>query len=500
MFRFARRATSTTYRTAAVLGMAFGIRESAPYETPSKLKIAPNQLVEKQFRLDTEAGSAAKIRELVLSTPGYTRVTYNALGRENVIRVSSDSEEILDAIEVVGRGSHGLEVRTRSPIGSKGHLLTEIFLAQPAEVQDVVSTGNGVIVLEEEVVVNNRPDADLKISHTGNGRLYALSTDSVLRSLNLSLSGSGELHLNVPTIKLAESAELSLASSGTLKVFAMNVHAADMKLAVAGSGDIRLSSQTLAVKDKLSVSMAGSGDARVFSSSLNAPEINLSIAGSGDIRVAAQDQLVAKKMSSSIMGSGDISIASRLAQCESHDISIAGSGDVDAGSILVKATNASIMGSGDSIVQVSDELKYSKMGSGSITHVGDAPRSVSGSDGKGIKQTHRYDLHALIDKLALQAPSAIPAKEEAFDHITVRSNSIYEYHVEIRSWSELFAKAREFFGLGPGPTPPPAPLAPPAAALPVQAGTQAQAAGCEYRRGESGDLRGKLPSGGKRTP
>lgn len=491
MFRFARRAIPTTYRTAAVIGMAFGIRESAPYETPSELKIAPNQHVEKQFRLDNEGASIAKIRELVLSTPGYTRVTYNALGRENVIRVSSDSKEILDAIEVVGHGSHGLEVRTRSSIGSKGHLLTEIFLAQPAEVQDVESTGNGVIVLEEDVLINNRPDAELKISHTGSGRLYALNTDSVLQSLNLSLSGSGGLHFNVPNIKVAESTELSLASSGSLRVLATTLQAASVKLAVAGSGDILLTSQTLAVKDKLSASMAGSGDARVSSSSLNASDIELSIAGSGDIRVAAQDQFVVKNMSSSVMGSGDISIASRLAQCDSHDIAIAGSGDVDVGSIAVKTTKASILGSGDLVVQVTDELKYSKKGSGCIKYVGNAPRSVSGSGGKGVEPAHRYDIHSLIDKFAWQAPSVIPAKEEAFNHITVRSNSIYEYRLEIRSWSELFAKAQEFFGFGPTPPPPP-----PAAALPAQS---AQSVGYEYHREKSGDLSGKLPAGDKRA-
>lgn len=491
MFRFARRAIPTTYRTATVIGMAFGIRESAPYETPSELKIAPNQRVEKQFRLDNEGASIAKIRELVLSTPGYTRVTYNALGRENVIRVSSDSEEILDAIEVVGRGSHGLEVRTRSSIGSKGHLLTEIFLAQPAEVQDVESTGNGIIVLEEDVLINNRPDTELKIAHTGSGRLYALNTDSVLRSLNLSLNGSGDLHFNVPNIKVAESTELSLASSGSLRVFATTLQAACVKLAVAGSGDIRLTSQSLAVKDKLSASTAGSGDVSVYSSSLNTANIKLSIAGSGDIRVAAQDQFVAKKMSSSIMGSGDISIASQLAQCDSHDITIAGSGDVDAGSIVAKTTKASILGSGDLVVQVTDELKYNKKGSGSIKHVGNAPRSVSGSGGKGIKPAHCYDIHSLIDKFVSQALLAIPAKEEAFDHITVGSNSIYEYHFEIRSWSELFAKAQEFLGFGQ--TPPP----PPAAALPAQS---VQSVGYEYRREKSGDLSGKIPAGDKRAP
>lgn len=441
--------------TAAVFGAAFGIRESSVYETPHELQIAPNQRLEKQFRFNADDPAATmKIDELMLATPGYTRVSYNAIGRENVIRVSSDSQAHLDAVEVVPRGSHGLEVRTKKhhSYSSGGHLLTEIFLAQPAEVNTIASAGSGVAVVEENVLVVNQPEAAVSIKHSSSGKLFVSSSaDTLVRSLDVSLSGSGDVHLAVPNVTVIDKATLAVGASGNVRVFTNTLDAKSVNLAMAGSGDIQLATQTLSGRKSISSAVAGSGTVRVYSASIASPKIKLAIAGSGDIRIGAQDQLTAQLIKSGIAGSGDIVIAARTAQCEEHDIGIAGSGDVDAGDLVVKNAKVSIIGSGDSIVQVSDTLKYSKMGSGGVKHVGPPPASVTGSGWhKEVKQIYRYDSRSVLDKIASgwRAPTAIPAPVEAFSTIAVNSSSSssYHYHVEIRSWSDLVERAQDFFG------------------------------------------------------
>ncbi|TYZ66042.1 hypothetical protein PybrP1_003055 [[Pythium] brassicae (nom. inval.)] len=480
MFRFATRASK--HRTAGIFGAAFTIRESTKYDTPSELKIAPNQRVEKQFRFGDEQTAAMKIDSLKLEVPGYTRVSYNAIGRENVIRVSSDTDALVDAVRAIPHGSHGLELYTEEPFGSSGHLLIEIFLAQPAEVKEISCAGSSVTVVEDGVLMNNHPDEEVVVKQSGSGDLFVTSGDTLVRSLSLALSGSGSLHFSAPNVVAVDKTSLSLAASGTLQMFANRLETGSAKLGVAGSGEVQLGTQALIAKEKVSASMAGSGKARVFSSTIHTPQVKCSIAGSGDIRVGAQDVLAATSLKSSIAGSGDITIAARTAQCDSHGISIAGSGDVDAGDVAVTGTKVSIIGSGDSIVQAVESIKYSKLGSGTIKHVGPAPRNVSGSGSThALQQLYRHDTRSVSDRIAMgwKAPTAIPVKEEAFDKITVRPSSrsrhssSHDYHVEIRSWSDLVSQVQGLFGFNTRPAPmvsmPPMPPIPPMAAPPTGA-------------------------------
>lgn len=459
MFRFATRA-STQHSATGVLGAAFPIHESAKYETPRELKIAPNERVEKQFRVGDDGAAAMKIDRLKLDVPGYTRVSYNTVGRENVVRVSSDTDALVDAVRVIPLGSYGLELCTTKPLASSGHLLVEIFLAQPSEVAEISSAGPGVTVVGESVLVTNCPDKDVVVKQSGSGGLFVTSGDMLVRSLSLALSGSGSLHFAARNVTFIHKTSLALADSGSLHLLANQLETSSVKLGVAGSGVVQLGTQTLVAKEKLGLSVAGSGDARVYSGAIHTPQVKCAIAGSGGIRVGAQDVLAATSLKSSIAGSGDITIAALTAQCDTHDISIAGSGDVDAGDVAVKSTTVSIVGSGDSIVQAVESITYSELGSGVIKHIGPAPLSVSGNGSTHrLQQLFRHDTRSVSDRIAVgwKAPTAIPVKEEAFDKITVRPSSLWSsgdsrhYHVEIRSWSDLVDQVQGLFGFGTRP-------------------------------------------------
>jgi hypothetical protein len=91
----------------------------------------------------------------------------------------------------------------------------------------------------------------------------------------------------------------------------------------------------------------------------------ISVAGSAD--VVAPD-LDCDTFSVSVAGSASFDLDGA---CDALDIEIAGSGNVDTAGLMVERAEVSISGSGDVVVNASDELLVAIAGSGDVLYLGD---------------------------------------------------------------------------------------------------------------------------------
>lgn len=122
------------------------------------------------------------------------------------------------------------------------------------------------------------------------------------------------------------------------------------------------------------VSVAGSGNVVSRSDFKNLNDVRVAISGSGDIQLS----LSAQNVKSSIAGSGNMQLKGST---NSLDISIAGSGDLNADGLQAQTATVSISGSGNSEVNVQQDLDVRVAGSGDVYYRGrpSVRSKVSGS-------------------------------------------------------------------------------------------------------------------------
>jgi hypothetical protein len=136
------------------------------------------------------------------------------------------------------------------------------------------------------VYVTVRDINSVEISGSGN---VSFKDGLHAKSLNISVSGSGDVVGKVETKELA----CDISGSGNMK---LSGHAESSSISVSGSGDY--SAREVATAST-SVQVSGSGNASINASN----SINASVSGSGDVRYTGGAQHVVKSKS----GSGDIS-------------------------------------------------------------------------------------------------------------------------------------------------------------------------------------------------
>ncbi|MFA6391887.1 MAG: head GIN domain-containing protein [Patescibacteria group bacterium] len=129
----------------------------------------------------------------------------------------------------------------------------------------------------------------------------------------------------------------------------------------------------LSVDDLSRIGISGSGEI-ITDGTLKADELTIQISGSGK----ADMVLDVKNLAVNISGSGEFLMAGTATD---QNIKISGSGDYNAKNMVSKNAVISISGSGDGILNATDELDVTISGSGDIQYVGSPSltQSISGS-------------------------------------------------------------------------------------------------------------------------
>jgi hypothetical protein len=118
----------------------------------------------------------------------------------------------------------------------------------------------------------------------------------------------------------------------------------------------------LQVKDLDSISTSGSGN--VDCSGLSTSNLIIKTSGSGDIDIS---NLITTSIDINSSGSGNYTLAG---ETDSLNLSFSGSGACNAGDLKSKECKIKATGSGDFIVNISDDLNVSINGSGDVSYIG----------------------------------------------------------------------------------------------------------------------------------
>jgi hypothetical protein len=190
------------------------------------------------------------------------------------------------------------------------------------------------------------------ILHIGTeGRMHNVSVLDVYLTMNkidlLKINGSGDLYC-----------------SG-------DIQANGLKIILEGSGDAEIE---LDDAKNVEAVVNGSGNISIENVSGN---FSAAISGSGDLEV---DHVLAEKCILFMNGSGDAELEG---SCVNLTISIMGSGDIDAGELKAVDADVEIMGSGNCVIKVANNLSAKINGSGDLVYYGSPGRVNVITNGSG---------------------------------------------------------------------------------------------------------------------
>lgn len=389
-------------------------------------RVAPNQNFEKRWTLGKSPDAIEKLKIVV---PGLVYVSHDAT-RPSSVRISSDSAEILEHVEISSDGPEIVRVRAKGYMN--GHLLTEVSLQRASAIHSLSCAGSATTVVEDGVLLNNDKQRSLELKATGSGDVFVGSSVPIqVNSMHINRGGSGDVQVVAPAIYCKAETHIRVQASGDVNVFTNDLQSQSAHLEVSGSGDVNVEvANAFDVSDKLRTSIAGSGKVNAFCRSIDAATIASAIAGSGNSTVAAWEKLAASTMKTDIAGSGNVTVACGGAGVTSlQEINIAGCGNVDLADVFADTARISVAGSGNVALRVGAEAHESFFGSGDVEYVGGQPREVytSGvraSYASAHKKSHVARPLAVSLGYKQRFPSPIPLREAAFSQIRACHASI----------------------------------------------------------------------------
>lgn len=209
----------------------------------------------------------------------------------------------------------------------------------------------------------------------GNGNMTS-ETRNVSDYDHVSLEGSMEVEL----VAGREGRVTVEAESNLMEYVLTEVSGGNLKISVEKGVNLNPSRNnkikiTVPFETLRGLSLTGSGD--IYNSDrITARDFDLKLTGSGDMRIDLNSQNVTAKLT----GSGDIVLRGKA---ENFKCTVTGSGDFKAYELQTRTADASVMGSGDVQLSVSQELKARIAGSGDIKYRGNPKKEDFKTTGSG---------------------------------------------------------------------------------------------------------------------
>ncbi|GLE10690.1 hypothetical protein PINS_up022907 [Pythium insidiosum] len=331
--------------------------------------INERQRVQQTWTLLAEdrASSGAAIEKLKIQTPGVTVVSWRPELRQTrdddavvaEIRVSSDARTLLDSVDVRSKAPFRAIVGFRAPRGgsdvARGHLLTEIHVADARQLRSVAAAAGADVVIHDDVLCTASPRSDdevhasvphkLKLAAVGRSRLSVdcRATPLNVRRLDVAVAGGGAVALALPSLTVSNAVCMAVAGAGEIDAIVDGaVDVGDVDLAVVGDGRVRL---------------------HVHEPALRAADVRTKVAGAGEICVTT-----------GLASSTEASSTSPF--CASQSIHIAGDGRVDLGDVPTTRASVHVVGDGRCVVRPQQRLAVANVGAATVDCIERVPQDV----------------------------------------------------------------------------------------------------------------------------
>lgn len=336
---------STTRYLAIALVLAFAFAAFSDAVTVDSSAIAaPSsdlgrfQSLEKTWRVSGTSG----VRNLLVATPATVFVEYDPSVRSDAsdvvakVVVTSDSEDLLNALHVVPWSKHGgdddgIELRFHGDRRElRGHLLTRLLVGDKQALRTIKNMMSGDVVVTDDVLAANDADANV---------------------------------------------ELTVFASGDVKVFSTKKLAvATLALSSFASGDVEVQARAINAATDILVTAFASGDVAIVAGEIRTEHVVTKTSASGDVYVQA-DNVAVDTIDALVAGSGDVTL-SRNGKCANQTARLTASGNYYASSIVSEYADISVIASGDALVQVTGQLVATITASGDIHYVNAKPKAL----------------------------------------------------------------------------------------------------------------------------